>query len=377
MSVEILKPNRRVQRVGLSGLSIAQAGGGLNYLVLDNFTTLESAPVADGPADGIGIRDVTDTDNKSSITANGLHMVPHSTPAWGDPGIWYTDANDVAIVRAAGRAMYARFTPAATDKSSSIGWDINVSGQATYHAYYFTTDGNIDIYQVDGIAAADIAAYTATEQKIAIVLGDVGAWYFRHDGTDWVLLWHDGTRVGSPVYPAVTNATATLDVALIAVADLPPFHSSGAYQTDAIASVSANDAITGEADSWTEFTWPCITAETLDFDVRRSGDDDRWIVRCDEATNTVKLIKRELGAETEIGSSAQTFNNGTEYRIVAIPDDETIAVYVGSIRHFVYSSAAFNRLATGVKVSRAGSNLIAWPRRASGVYANSLDRMES
>jgi hypothetical protein len=124
--------------------------------------------------------------------------------------------------------------------------------------------------------------------------------------------------------------------------------------------------ITQPADAWVECVWTPGAGETLDLMVRRTDDDNCWIIRCSQAGSTIKVIQKEGGAETERGSTAAAFVAGTAYNVKA----KMYGTVIAGIRHPVgtpgvsasYALAAFNQTATGVKVSGVTvAHLAAWP----------------
>lgn len=134
--------------------------------------------------------------------------------------------------------------------------------------------------------------------------------------------------------------------------------------TNRVASPTSGVSTTSTADALVEFTWTPVAAETLEFDVRRTDANNRWVIRCDQAGATIKLIERNAGAETERDSDAQTWTPGTPYRIVVAMEGADMRNFVNDTAQNAYTSATFNQTATGVQVSgfTTGSNLICWPR---------------
>lgn len=135
-----------------------------------------------------------------------------------------------------------------------------------------------------------------------------------------------------------------------------------------------DETTTSEANALIEQTWTAVTDETWELSTRRTDDDNRWIVRCDQAGSTIKLIERNAGVETERSSAAQTWTNGTQYRLVVVQDGDAIRTYVANVAKNSYTSASFNNTATGVETDKAGSNLVTYPRTLSGAALAELQR---
>lgn len=126
------------------------------------------------------------------------------------------------------------------------------------------------------------------------------------------------------------------------------------------------------ADGWVEVTWNAVAAEVVELMVRRTDDDNCWIVRNTQSTGVTALIKKESGVETEIDSVVGALTPTLDYRILVLLDDEVIAVSrhrdnaqpkIG-IRH---ESATYNKTVKGVKVAGSTNlgDLVVWPLEVS------------
>jgi hypothetical protein len=213
----------------------------------------------------------------------------------------------------------------------------------------------------------------------ALVQRTNGIMVVGYVGGSWLLLYPYTGGSESLLYPGLLHFGNTTNVlSTLRITDLPaPWTDDYGIATQRIASPTAGATATAEANAIIEFTWPAATGETLDFDVRRTDDDNRWIIRGSQGGSTIKLIERVAGVETERASAAQTWTNGTSYRIVAILDGNTIRTYVANVAKSTYSSASFNNTATGVKVSHAGTDLVCWPRTLSGAALAALEAVSA
>lgn len=84
----------------------------------------------------------------------------------------------------------------------------------------------------------------------------------------------------------------------------------------------------------------------------------------DQTGSRLYLYEKVAGVETERGATggvAQTWTNGTQYRIMVSCDKYNIRVYVGTTYKVGYTAAISFLSGTGVKVSHAGSELVCWP----------------
>ena len=122
-------------------------------------------------------------------------------------------------------------------------------------------------------------------------------------------------------------------------------------------------------------TWAAVTGQVLELSTRQTDTDNRWIIRCDQAGSTIKIIERNAGTETERATAAQTFTNGVSYRVSISQFGNTISTSVDVSAKASYASAAFNNTATIVTTNRAGTNLVTWPYVMSGAALAEITRM--
>ena len=213
------------------------------------------------------------------------------------------------------------------------------------------------------------------DEDVAIVDRSTGAYYFvRNSGGTWRLGWVGivGSLASYVMMLNPRNNGGAFNK-VFAADMVANGHSvfDGDYElaTNRTASPGVGATTTSEADALIEMTWTAATGETFELSTRRTDDDNRWILRASQAGSTVKLIQEQATVETERSSAAQTLTNSTDYRFVVIQDGADISTRVGSTAKNTYGSATFNQTATGVKVSHAGDNLIAWPRYPTAAAA--------
>ena len=77
-----------------------------------------------------------------------------------------------------------------------------------------------------------------------------------------------------------------------------------------------------------KFTWSPEVGDILNIYFRRTDDDNSMICRCSQAGNTIKIIERVAGAETELHSSAYTWGSGSSSKIVLVADATRIRTWV-------------------------------------------------
>lgn len=343
---------------------------GVSYLLGPfRFTTDQAAPLTSPytEAGAVGSLTITDTTNKVSV-AGGELFVQGGIAASFNPGV-----TSGSLVRATGRGLLfdARITAGRLD----IGWANTPS--ASYVA---------EIELISGLSAQDIRIpgassslppynlISGTQYPLAIILRSSGAFWILNGLLWWV---HFGAT-NTPLYVTIrmygsTSAGTGAKTDNLRVTDLPaPWNTDYGIATNRTASPSAGASTTMEANALVEFAWTAATGATLELDVRRTDASNRWIVRGSQAGSTIKLIECNAGVETERSSAAQTWTNGTSYRVVVLCDGTTIRTYVANALKNSYTSASFNQSATGVRVSHAGTNLVTWPRTLSGTALSTL-----
>jgi hypothetical protein len=195
-----------------------------------------------------------------------------------------------------------------------------------------------------------------------VVLRSAGSFPIINGRLVWVFDERD-----TNLYPGIASHNTVIEEDIFGALSLPAngytaFETEFGAATNAIASPSSGETATSEANSWNEFTWTAATGETLEWLIRRTDDTHAWIIRCDQAGSTIKIIEVN-GGETERASAAQTWVDSTEYRVIVIADDESIKTFVDTTAKASYESAAYNKAETGQKISgfAAGADLVCWP----------------
>lgn len=336
-------------------------------LLEDRFTTNASAPLSSPRTcePGPGTITIVDTESKLSIASSALSCAGgKASPVWGDPGMYATSQ-----ARAAGRAFLAKILTSANN--TQLGWHTAGSGRVTFEGLYF---GGFLVHQPSDLPLESYSA--ATQYTVAFILRAAGCFLLISGGAfatfpQMTLVWADAALTTSPLFPAWSNFNSAVTMDDWRVVDLAaPWTTTFGAATSSSATPSSGATGTQEADAFVEFTWTVATGETLEMDVRRTDANNRWIVRCSQSGSTIKLIERNAGTETERASAAQTWTNGTAYRVVARCLGNTITTYAyaasgNSIaQKNNYTSATFNNSATGVAVAgfATGVNFAAWPR---------------
>jgi hypothetical protein len=195
-----------------------------------------------------------------------------------------------------------------------------------------------------------------------------GALYIVDGNLEWASAFNSTPTPG--VYFELSQTGTSLELDDLRVVTLSgDWAMDWAIATNRTASPSSGATSTMTADGLVEFTWTAATGETLDLAVRSTDSNNRWIARCDQAGSTIRLYEKNGGTETQRATAAQTWTNGTAYRILVRCVGSTIATWVGTADNNYtqknnYASASFNNTATGIAASgfATGANFVAWPR---------------
>ncbi len=339
----------------------ARRGGGALYRLRDLFTTAAVAPLASPRTaePGPGTLTLIDPADQLSISGAALQV------AGGDGAGWVRGFyGTTGLARMAGRSLVVSFTQVSGSAYAPLVWSRSAgivapnSAGTSDHALRQNA-GNPQIY-INGTAGP---AHNVVMTAGAIVLRAAGAFYLYQLSGVWSLEWVDNAQNTATLYAEFSNFNGVGAIQDFTVADIGGnWATAYGLATSRIAVTIADDTTTMTADGLIEHTITAATGITQELIVRRTDDSNCWIVRMDQTGSTCALIEKNAGVETSRSSVAQTWTNGTGYRIVAYCVGNAIDVYVASVIKATYTSATFNNTATGVKVSRAGTDLVAWPR---------------
>jgi hypothetical protein len=354
-------------------------GGGtaITYLFRDEFTTDLTAGNVNGTAaePGPGTRSVVDSGSYMTITSSQLYTTNHAG-AFTDPRFYVNDGQ----ARVCGKALFFQVK---TDIASIGGWFSDTLGA--------TGKSVLSLYQLNGTTAqsfpgGDTADATTvnTVYSVACILRGTGGYIVVKGGSQyptWTLIWPHLLGTTTPLYPLFSgNGGGAIWRDNIGVTQLPaPFNTDDGIATQTMNPASVNDTITHEANAILHGVWAAVTGEVWELSVRRTDDDNRWIVRCTQADSTIKLIEMNAGGETERSSAAQTWTNGTSYRVVVRMVGNTIKTLVAVVSTSSpssknsYTSATFNNTATQAKTNKALSVFASYPRTLSGGAVTVLD----
>jgi hypothetical protein len=328
-------------------------GDAITYLLRDEFTTNEAAPmVSPRTCDpGPGTIPIVDTSNRFAIVSGDLVGSAAAAVAYA--------SSTSSFAHAGGRAAIfegAKYTVI----GQQFGWSASANPAAG------NIRGSFEQGFIRGITGGGVAVPSAldtTARTLVIVRrAGGGSWLIR----DGELVWIDVTVSTAALfvtdYLAVTSGAGL--VSAIKVLDFgAPWATDYGIASARTAITAANDTIAaGAGDTWIEHTITAATGITQELLVRRTDDSNCIIVRMDQTAGTIRIYEKNAGVETEKtgGTTTQTWTNATAFRVSVRLSGTGIRVWVGTTAKNVATST-FNQSATGVKVSHAGTDLIAWP----------------
>jgi len=313
-----------------------------------------------------------DTGNHGSI-AGGRTVYDGSGVNVADPGEYVTPG--LSRASSLGRAIIGCVRLSTNTGTLNIGWANSVAVGASMQSALRIGNGVIQIIAGGSTLTAslsdDIIGHYDAHLEFAVVLRAAGAYCFVRGGaaTAWKLVWVDSTDVVATVYPHWTSHSSPGHIWNKRVTDnLPaPYTTTYGLAYYRAATTADGDTASGLTDALTEHTITAATGVTQEFSVRRADDNNRLIVRMDQAAGTIKLFEKVGGVETQVGTTGatQTWANGTQYRIVVIHDGLLVLVHVNKTLKITYDASSLLYGNTGAKVSHAGADLIVSPRDVS------------
>lgn len=340
-------------------ISLFKLSGGnapIVYLLHDEFTTDEAAPLTSPRTcePGPGAFQIIDPAGTNIKITNGVLSLTGRN-SWDDTGFSATEPIErvpglvyaTRYIRYGSASIPMLLAPTSTLTRNGSGWTLGNSISA-----------KVKVYDIMG---------TLTQGRfydLFTILRDTGAYYvFTDDMGRWLLGYVEKADTTNPVYPQASifhNQEQRLDN--LSVFQIPEWNDADIYSIR-VAVPSSGETIATEANALVEFTWTPAAGETLNLQVRRVNDDNCWIVRGDQVGGTVKLIKKAAGVETELASAAQTWTVGATYRVHVVALNAAICVSINSTNRIDYTTATFQQVATGAKVTgfTTGSDFIAWP----------------
>ncbi len=362
----------------------------VTYLLRDEFTTAESAPLASPRTaePGPGTLTIRDTGNTWDISGGAIIANAAATGA-GNPRI----VSVSSFARATGLTMFVSW-----QRRSDLGG----SGAQNPGVGFVDRAGPL---LFDHVAAGFLGDNTETviselstrvfsvgipgNNSIidgVIVLRSAGAWVFTVTGGVYTLRWVLNTNTTATLYASVYSQGAYFPnhTYYMRVRQLEaPWQDDYGIATDRKAgSVSAGTTFGHEVDCLIEFVVTTVpSAGSIKVFFRIQDASNYWEIDID-STGALTLNEVVAGSPTSRGSAAGVVANGD--RIVIVADDTTIRVWdTGAsnvIRRIAYGSASnfqtevdgeLDALGTGGVVN----DIATWPRTISGSAKTELERI--
>jgi ethanolamine utilization microcompartment shell protein EutL len=353
----------------------------VTYLLRDEFTTAESAPL-DSPRDcepGPGTLTITDAGDGISISDGELIIV--GSNSWGDEYVFGDER-----ARQVGMTVAQRLTWVnSTGGRVWVGWykspnslqagnlAVATHGGDKIYARYSAESDSPEIYTV----VAD------TDYIVANILRSDGRFILIQDA-GWKLLWLDTVDSTATLYPGMEVRKGTKRTDRWRVFQLSsPWDTDYGIATERLAgSRSAGDTFAHEADCLIEFqvdALPTNAADIIDVRFRIQDATNYWQLTVN-GDGDLELNEIVSGASTTRGSDAGNVAAGD--RVVIISDDETIRIYEDNNLRITYSSAANFKTETAgefeaIAAGGAVSDIVTWPRTLSGSALSELEKYTS
>jgi len=279
------------------------------------------------------------------------------------------------------------------DISSTTGTNTSF-GFGSTNAAYNTSNDNIT-YRLNAggmvltkptAAAKTLGTFTTanTQRFYVLIVADANndpgingrTFLLRRDATDGVVRIESilgAFNTTTPRYPFISanNSTGVLDnIRLTRL--LSPFTITPVLRT-----LSANGTADGTvlstlvADGFYTFELEIDVGETSNFLLRRSDDNNALYFRIAETANTVKIIRKEAGVETELASVNTAVASGGHTLQVQLYGSRVQAwfnlVRVGQV------TETFNQTQDGGKIdTNSGSDVTGYPSSITGTFLTQL-----
>lgn len=339
----------------------AGARGGLTWIFNDEFTTNDAAPITTPRTCEPGPGTLVIVQPSNQISISGGELVFSSVAEYCGVG------NDTNLSATVGNALYCEVSSYGAGTVVEVGFDANVLLNGLLDRLKVRIGNTGALANVDNGFSGAVAlgeTYSFPMKILLILRGAAGAGAFCvvNGELAWV---SELIRAGYKQTIIAHTATPSIDsFRTVSLSDngYDTWGTQYGLATNRVASPSSGETTTSAANAFYEFTWTVAAAETLEFMIRRIDDTHTWVVRCDQAGSTIKIIEIN-GGETERASAASTWTDTSTYRIAIRAIDEEIKSFVGQATKNTYSSASYNKTVTGVKISgfAAGSELVCYP----------------
>ncbi len=337
---------------------------GIDFMT--GFRSPAAAPIASPFVMELGSTVVNLVDTNSAFAvANSMFGVVGTPGANGDGFL-----SNAALARKAGRALLVCFAQH-LGQIPLMGWQVTGTLGNTGIDIGADFANSTSFRAKNGTSAPATETVTSAHHVyVACVMRGTGGFTLVRNGSwgPYLLAWPFHTVSGDAYAKVKYGASSGFGLGYLASIDLSLYDarwgSDYGWATNRIATTANGETTTSLAEAVIEHTITAQTGVTQEIMVRRVDDNNCWIIRmAPPGTDTIKLIEKSGGVETERDSDAVTFVNATQYRVVVTMTASSIRNTVDLSAKNSYSSASIQKTETGVKVSHAGTELVCWPRR--------------
>lgn len=346
--------------------TISRGATGPQYILNDEFTTAESAPLSSPRScePGPGVLGLVQTDGEFSVGGGALNIPAQSTPVDGDQGFYGSTSRQ----RANGRSVLAKIN-VSTWNWAGFGWHsaaaVPAPSSMPHCIQLLATSGSLgkqDDYAIfSGLS-------TSTDYWIMVVLGATRTKYLLHDGSNWRLMWVD-TDTATPLYPVYTGYQGAMTMDNLRIIDQgAPFNSDTGLADYADTTPTDGDTFTHSDDLILDFTVDTLpgTGEAIRVAFRIQDSQNLCYAYINSSGDTyvyerIGNVNNNRGGDTGIASA------GT--RIVVKAYGSQMSLYVNGVLETTYNSLGFdtetsgefNGTTVGGTAGGAISDLYLWP----------------
>lgn len=347
-------------------LLLLLSGGRIDYLIKDEFTTAESAPIASPRTaePGPGSWTVVDPDNKISISGGAIDFASSATGTTFDTYIRAVDAQtgQAGLAFCAKYAQITRFDMGLHDATVS-------TGKLRFEAPN-------RLLQNNGTLVSN--AYTLeVNDDLLIVYNNTNIYFMQYDtsANDWLLVWVDQSGIpASGIKPHLARVfiSSTGNIKSANLAILPSFKTDVLRLLTFTGSVADFSADIGQADFVTRYTVTTLGTSDIVYRFRIQTDNsDEYRVTI---TSAGSLLLQEVASGTPTNRGSTTVVAGD--RVVIVTDALKIDVFVNGTRQINFTTAIYTTR-TSVRLAKADgdvTNFYTWRRNPSAGHIAELNR---
>lgn len=333
------------------------------------FTTPSGPPIANPYVGELGQVTAVQNDGQFTVSNGQLQIPAQTTPAYGDLSLYTT----TAWPRQAGLAVLQFFENSTATlatgllgafRNNSAG-SYNVTGPGWTYSIYGVQPFVGDFYRLNNFLFG----------VMGIVLQTTGAIFI----TENRIIWVDRAENKANLYWSLVNYTTVATLNYVrAVQFLSVFNQTDSLALHVDATPTSGDTAVGSNDGLIYFTWTPGAGEVLNIRYRWVNDDNCMILRFNQASSNVQLIRRSAGVETvRATTGGLMLTVGTPYPVYVRYEgrNSTYGRAIADVDQSGSVNDGFQFDKTGVKVDGfvTGSNWLVYPRFLSSAAQTVYD----